>query len=312
MLRRIILPGIGYLMLALILSPVQLTLAQTRIFFEDFESSGDAWKEKMRPGGAAFLSQYIARVNTNCRNGGWCIRGNAMNGRTDPVTGLAGSGMHPLQPRFGTNSSPTPDGIFLRYWRRLDHSFWASPSDHGKAEYLLDAAYAHSAFYTRQAWSATNFFLGDNGAAWINPSGSVWYTGSGRLNNSGTGVAYLQGPSVYSPTTGAADGQWHKYEFYVDYTSSPHTLRMWVDGTALTAYGLSLGHFSDRIPVHPAFRYSGSWLMYVGSDGTAGSTDGEGYACGYQFDDFEAWDGLPPGFGADSMPPAAPSNLRPN
>ncbi len=278
--------------------------AATRIFFEDFEGSNDSWKTNMRPGDPSFLDDYVARVSNNPHSGNWSVRGNAMNGRVDPITNLMGNGMHTLEPRFGTNTHPTPNGLFIRYWRRLDHAYWAQPSDHGKGEFIIDQQFAQRAFYTRNAWSANNFFLGDNGAAWTNPTGSEWYNGDGRLNRYGTGVAYLQGPSTFSPTMGAADGQWHKYEFYFDYIN--HTLQMWVDGVAITAYGSSVGYFTDRIPIHPSFRCVGLWLLYVGTDGTEGSTDGQGYACGYQYDDLEAWDGLPPDFGADLGAPGQP------
>ncbi len=69
---------------------------------------------------------------------------------------------------------------------------------------------------------------------------------------------------------------------------------MWVDDVLLTGRGASIGFVNDgKVLLDDNFILRGLQLLYVDNAQVSTSTNGDGFAVGYQFDDIEVWDGLP-------------------
>ncbi|NTW27309.1 MAG: hypothetical protein HGA36_03225 [Candidatus Moranbacteria bacterium] len=257
----------------------------------DFEAAG--WETSFRSGA---WQGKIARVNNTCHGGDYCLRGNLMLNKLDPITGLLGVSNPQLEYVGNNISSQTPNEIFISYWRRFDGATWQGTMvGHGKGEYLTDDIKSTTAYYTRMAWGPNDSSFVGNGA-WP----QSWDT-----ENWGYIQAYLGNPLA---DPGGSDGQWHKFDIYVNYIE--HYVSFWIDGYKLLARGTTASYiFDGKVPVYPDFHLRGLQLLYVDQAEVNQSIDGTGYACGYQFDDIQVWDGMPT---ADVIAPSAPTGLGVN
>lgn len=108
----------------------------------------------------------------------------------------------------------------------------------------------------------------------------------------------------YMTCTGQADGNWHRYEFYIKFSTGTH--KFWYDRPA--------GNYTDGAYLKNSVNYgSGVWDNHVNLI-TIGSIDGEQASTFTRFfDDVEVWDGMPDGSTtpplADTTPPARPSGV---
>ena len=248
------------------------------IYCLDFESAG--WESAFRSGA---WSGKVDRVKNSPHSGSYCLRGNLKEGNNDPITGLPGEN-NPQLEFVGNNISPkTPKQIFIRYCRRLDQSNWSGTMNgHGKGEFITDDENSVRAYYTGLAWNSNDYCIASNGA----------YSQDEDRANWGYIKGYLAGPNP-----GGAGGVWHKFEIYADYRNPANQyLKMWVYGVLLTARpgSAAVGKIVDgKIKVDRSFHMRGLQLLYVASTQVNKSTNGKGFACGYQFDDIEVWDGMP-------------------
>ncbi len=243
------------------------------IYRIDFESDG--WESKF----AGEWRNYSKRVTTNPHGGQYSLRGNLMEGRIDPITGLPGNNSPKLDIVI---SDKTPHGVFIRYWRRFDDANWSgSESGHGKNDYLVDDTVGTGAYFTAMRWETGLFKVQGNGG----------YPQEWDQKHWGGLYAALKSPEP-SAYRGNADGQWHKFEFYINYDE--HFMQVWVDGQRLEATGNSVGYIMDgKVPLYPDFHLSALGFLYVHEAQVENSSDRTGYACGWQIDDIEVWDGLP-------------------
>lgn len=272
--------------LAMALLLPQAVAAATLVCSEDFESTG--WESNFRSGA---WSGKVARVDTLAHGGTWALRGNLMEaGGNDPITGLPGEGNPVME--FACFTGDTPDTVYISFWMRLDGATWSGPtSGMGKTMYITDDNVSTTAYYFTADHVPNAARLSDNGAwqAWC-------------FTNWGYPRAYLGQPEV---DPGGPDNQWHQYELMADYINND--IRFWIDGVQLDARGSRAHYYLDGIvPIHPDFHMRGLQLLYVANAQVSTSSDGTGYACGYMFDDFEVWDGMPSGGGS---PP--PGNITP-
>lgn len=89
-------------------------------------------------------------------------------------------------------------------------------------------------------------------------------------------------------------GRWRRFEYFIDYDE--RYFMVWIDGHLVA----DDERFVDgRIPYGPEreFHWKGFQLFYASTgDGRdyADCVDGEGVCGGWQIDDLEVWDGLPP------------------
>jgi len=270
---------------------------QDLIYSEDFE--GTDYQDSFR--GA--LWSYVTRSDTLAHGGDYCLRGNLMDSATDPITGLPGNNNPLLE--FDANGAieATADSgsVFVRYYRRFDDCTWDGTAEgKGKGEYFTDATIGTGGFYSSMMYSPgdgyPNFTFSANNSTWIDWSVINWGSTKSYLNN-------LEWSGVDQ-----ADGQWHKFEFFFDYEND--TFEAWMDDVRLDPVGAYTAYYPDgKIPLHPDFVLRGLQFLYVADSQVSASTDGSGYAVGYQFDDIEVWDAIPSGDTGGSESITAPTNL---
>ncbi len=260
-----------------LVSPVNVFSASL-IHKLDFESDG--WQDSFRAGA---WDGKVARVSVKPRGGSYSLRGNFMEARgNDPITGLPGENNLQLEYVGNGISAQTPSEIFIRYWRKLDHSTWDGPiSNRRKSEFITDDVTGTSAYYTRLALTERDLKIYGNGAYPQSENSADW------------GALYARLSGV---DPGGTDGLWHQFAFYIDYRDPTNKyMKMWVDGVLLTAVDESVGYVVDgRVKLNDSFHARGIQFFYIDNGEVSESTDGDGYAAGWQLDDIEVWDGLPP------------------
>jgi hypothetical protein len=266
-------------LLLLFLALPNYAISASRVYYLDFESSD--WSDDFRSG--AWIGK-VDRSTSNPHGGSYALRGNLLEGQNDPITGLAGESNPQLEWDgsgivSSTASQASGGEVYISYWRRIDASNWGPCSGEcGKGEYITDVDVETSAWYTNHynSQSQTNVLtISDNG---------TWF--SWAVSNWGYQRAYLTNPTFY------IDGQWHKIAYYINYDED--YMQMWVDGVLCEARSTSAGYFTTQIPIPTDFTMRGLQFFYVDNAQVSSSTDnGTEYACGYQFDDIEVWDGMP-------------------
>ena len=248
--------------------------AASLIHTQDFEDTD--WADDFSSG-----TSNVARVTNHPHGGSYCIRGNLWASvSSDPIAGVAGQGNTQLEYREGISSALSSTGkVFVRYWRRFDNATW-SPGDvngyYGKSEYICDTSVGTSAFYTRMQ-SGTNMSAISSNGAYDSFCTTDWGGLKGYITNSQS----------------FTDGQWHYHDIYFD--SATDTIRLWIDGVEQEGRGSTTSYFTSPIPVPSTFTLRGLQLLYASSSQLASSSNGGTgeYACGYQFDDIQVWDGIP-------------------
>lgn len=299
--------------------------------FED--ASSTKWLEQVM--GASTADDYLAVTTSNPKNGSKSLRGNLLNTvAADPITGLPGhsgwllfriSGGDTTGGRsvMATRSSATGK-LFVSFWMRYDTAEWRNSEGAlvsttgvgghpGKQWFISDEDWGTNLGYSERMWTNTGFTFKPNSSTCSYPYPSpTWGTEHwGNFRNATMGNAAI----TFDPTYGAADGVWHKYEYFFDYTAG--TLEVWIDGYKLYPIGDSAGVIpaSGEIPIPkkgdgwpPCAGCTGSpdcesrdmiinyWYMQYLSTLTqiSGSLDrGSGYACGVQYDDILIYDHLP-------------------
>lgn len=117
----------------------------------------------------------------------------------------------------------------------------------------------------------------------------------GYNNNAYLGSAYLTLPNQ-------ADGNWHRYEFYIRFSTGTH--KFW--------YDRPMGNFTDGAYLKNSVNYgSGVWDNHINII-TFGSIDGEQPSTFTRFfDDVEVWDGMPDSEAINDTIPPYVSSLSP-
>lgn len=220
-----------------------------------------------------------ARVTNVPDTGTYCVRGNFIGGKSDPIAGITGSGLtiNAIVPNLRAN---TPNECVVRYRFRVDPANYAA--DVGGLNYIKSAYFSDvsSSSDTSDAfWPAIS-----------HQSGFFRYIGrnSGWLN--GTLTGWPAGNVYFSGSHGAAvntfDGAYHTFEIRFNYNT--RTFRMYVDD--LPIYGAV--YFTDgNFNMGSAFHLDRVRIFYASSIDVRQSTDGPGIAGGWQIDNFEVYDG---------------------
>ncbi len=242
------------------------------ILFEGFEEGG--WENSFRSG-----TENVDLTTNAPHSGQHALRGNLMQDRVDEINGVIGEGNPQLEFDGNNLSTQTPNEVFIRLWMRLDHSTWL-PLLGGKTFYITDDHFGTASYYFSSDMDSNEGSLSDNGA-WFDWCVENWgYQKAYLINEENDPV----GP----------DGLWHKIEVYANYVHD--YIVFWVDGNQLVGHGSRLNFYPDgKIPLHPDFHLRGLQFLYVHDQNLVDSIDLTGYAGGYQFDDIEVWNGLPPG-----------------
>lgn len=262
--------------------------------FEDNNWQGDftgyeVWKDKLKA------------VTNNPKSGERSLRGNQLPDVTDPITNTKGMGNYLLDWRGKGRDLETkaPDELYFSYWVRHDdynHVLEDDGSGEGKLMYIVDEKYNVGAMYLNNqlAHSSTLKLRYSNGN----------YNDAWAYKNWGYGYAVLSNPNV----VGGTRGKWRKFEYYINYKE--HYIKIWVDGHIM----------KDKKHDDPAFPFLttdgktyydteldlktiGFQFFWTRVTNINTSTDREGYAAGWQIDDLQVWDGMPP---VNPEPPVEP------
>jgi len=258
---------------------VPAAIGATRVAYQGFEAPG--WEGEFT--GQSRWGNHVKRVSNAPRSGSYCLRGNQNNNRVDPITGLQGITNALLDWRGAGHDidTQTPNEMYFSYWFRHDDYTWAGDGAGGKLFYFIDVNYNTRAMYVGQQ-------LAINGLTVTYSNGDYDDSWARDEANWGYAALWLNHPNVSPSTTGT----WRHFEYYINYND--HYFMIWVDGNLLTP---SNGKYPDgKIAYDPNLNihWKGIQFFYTGQAQVDQSSDGTGYYNGWQLDDLEVWDGMPP------------------
>lgn len=310
---RILIPTV-MLLIFTVLIPASESVALTRLYFQDFEGTGDTWKADFQSGAWTVPEpDLIKKVTNNPHSGSYSIRGNFNANITDPITGVAGTTGSGLL-HFGLNSSlanilktQTPNEVYITYWFIFDDCKWNGTifnrdpvtGVQGKFAYLKFNNEPYIAFFpTMMGGPHGETSLGAN----MGPSGGEVEVRWMAFFNEYWGTIASQTFRTESPY--GTDGLWHRVEWHIRYGSPYSVMRMWIDGRLAILNEPSKPQTlrEGNIPLPPDFHVEGINFWQVDQNSISLSEDRTGYCNGWQIDDIEIWDGFP-------KRPSLPSNL---
>jgi hypothetical protein len=260
----------------------------TLLYSQDFESAG--WEGDFT--GASAWEDHITTTTSNPHSGTTCLRGNQLPGVTDGITGLTGLANTELDWRGsgGNIAGLTPNACCLKYWFRHDdytHDLDDDGTGDGKQVFFVDDTHGTQAMYLN--WQGINpgsiKLVYSNGA----------YSDAWASTNWGYTSLFLSSASVDIQT----DGTWHELTYYINYDDK--YVQVWIDGHImkhagkhgeagyegiLTADGKS--YYESSLTL----KTEGFQFWWVRQGNIDESTDGTGYAAGWQIDDLRVYDGL--------------------
>lgn len=263
------------------------------LYRQDFESDG--WQDEFT--GRDTWEGSVAVVTHEPHGGVRSLRGNQFASVVDPITGLPGRG-NPLLDWRGAGHDIhelTPHQMYLSYWFRHDDYTFDGEGE-GKLLYFVDAngcgvqeMYLGGQLHQRAL--AIAYQNGCAGNEWAYCFGDTCDAcrADGTCDNWGYSALWLQHPEAPP-----GDGAWRHLEYFVDYDA--RYFQFWIDGHVMAD---DERYTDGRIAYGPerTFHWQGIQFFYASTgDGRdlAGCVDGEGTCGGWQLDDLEVWDGLPP------------------
>jgi hypothetical protein len=297
-----------FLLIVLFSTPL---LAADLLYTLDFETQGDDWVDDFRYG--AWNYGGVLHVDTttavSAHHGSVSIRGNLWEGRPgdqgpsgygiDPITGLENLPNPQLEWAPSVISDTADSGqVYVEFAMKLDDGTWGGPDGCcGKSFYITDVNVGVAAFYF-------SFVYGTGDASFS--YNSAW--GDWIYDNWGYGKCYLQWPGE---TYGGPDGNWYVFGVLADYENE--IINVYVNGDKLIGTGWRApiyGYENGDIPMPPDFQMRGLQILYIWDSMLDYATDGDGYAAGYQCDDFKVYDYLPDYEPPPPTPPSGPGVNR--
>jgi len=252
------------------------------LYSQNFESAG--WESDFT--GSATWGDHLAVVTNNPHSGTKSLRGNQIDTVTDGITGLAGESNPTLDWRGsgGNISGLTPNECWFEYWFRHDdynEDLVDDGSGEGKLLFFVDDTYNTQAMYI-------NNQLVNSGTLRLKYSNGG-YDDSWASTNWGYTSLYLSNAGV----SGGANGDWVKFAYYINYDDS--YIEIYVNGLLMKSN--QAGNFAG-IPTNGRIYFDatqglhtkGFQFFWARSANIDGSTDGTGYAAGWQIDDLAVYD----------------------
>ncbi len=244
---------------------------------------------------------YAARVTQAPHRGARSLRGNLKPGLQDPVAHVVGNPDPDLEYDAEGALAEMNGDIFLRYWWRWDGCRWnGTELGCGVTTALVDVTTGEPALSLVMGYLTPPGRGGPTGGELeirLAPVLQAW-----GIQNWGDTVARLG--SAGDPTLLPVDNDWHEVEILL--SRSDGLLTVWVDSRRLTARPGdpdAAVHYPDgRVPLPVSFKWGAVRFASASATQVSLSTDGTGYAVGWQLDDIELFSG----YQADPGQPGQP------
>lgn len=219
------------------------------------------------------------------------VRGNFNPNVVDPITKLTGSPFVQLKLNFKDIPSlrdwyPKTESIYVSWWFKLDKCFWQGPNFENDDPLRTAGKFA---FLRMNEDPATSYYFTMNGG--VNGAGAL---SANSWNN--LWEEWYGRPSLWlSNGKGwGSDGKWHKLSFFIGRKDNGNKYLMWwIDDELMK---------SDRFDAEGKHRVYDEFVLdsiqfwHSSSRDTSDSKemDGPGICNGWQIDDVQVWDGIPP------------------
>ncbi len=272
--------------------------AQTMLYQQGFETPL-AQNPELESGsrtldGVTYPTQAI--VSHMPREGSKSLRGNFNRNYVDPITGLRGHEFTNMIVDFKKvpklkNWYATTDQIYVSWWFKLDQVKWRGTDFNSSDPIMVSGKFAYLLMNKNPA---TSYYFTMNGGA----------TGQGTVSTNDSGWMQqwqnlYSRPSLSSLRSGksfGADGQWHKLGFYIyKNEAGERRLKWWMDDQLMTRDIFENGSGDYRISDDFVMDGIQFWHTATGNLGLSTSVGApDQYLNGWQIDDLQVWDGIPP------------------
>ena len=255
------------------------------LYSQNFESAG--WESEFT--GSAAWSDNVAVVTNDPHSGTKSLRGNQISAVTDGITGLTGIASTLLDWRGsgGNIAGLTPNECQFDYWFRHDdynHVLVDDGTGEGKLLWFVDNTHGTEAMFI------SNQLAGTDSLRLVYANGG--YSSQWATDNWGYSELYISNAGVSSSTTGT----WQKFTYYINYDEKyvqiyVNDLIMKSSNHGDPAYAGILTA-DGRSYYDPALtlKTKGFQFFWTRESNIDGSTDGTGYAAGWQIDDLAVYD----------------------
>lgn len=249
--------------------PIPADPGAKRVYYEGYE---DGACDRVQPGSSAAVVSREQGVDVYA--GRFCLRGNYDPRTTDPITRKKAASKGAGMKNISLSGAGIKDRFYTSYWWRLDpgNEFASDPPGFGGQKH---------AYITGSAVPWMNKVNCVVGQAW---GPKHWWI----VNNSPDPKSLPYHGETYNVTPEHAKlGVWHHIEFYLRLNSAPRER----DGVALLKIDGKLYIDMRDVPfihtVAQTWENMGLPSMFGGAYAPKGSF-------GWQLDELEIWDGLPP------------------
>ena len=254
--------------------PIKPNPKAKRVFYENYE---DGTCKRIREGSSAAV--VGAKDGADVIAGKYCLRGNFNPHTTDPITGKKGKSKGAGLRWISFTDTGMKDAMYVSFLWRLDaeNSFAPERGGRGGAPSYKMAYIVGNA---RPWMENVNYCLIQSGNA------SVW-----RLpNNSPNGAKAVRSRAAGKVGPEAAkQGVWHRVEFFLKLESTPGAR----DGVAVIKVDRKVCIDKRDVP----YLWNGGKVQTWGMMSLPcmfGGAQGPKTSFGWQLDELEIWDGLPP------------------
>ncbi|MBW2527124.1 MAG: hypothetical protein JRI23_23280 [Deltaproteobacteria bacterium] len=250
--------------------PIELDTGATLVYLEDYEQG--SCDRIQSDSSAAVVS---AADGADVFAGTYCLRGNFDPDTVDPITGRQGVSRYAGLSDIGLSSVGLTDRMYVSYRWRLDADVQFVPESGNfggqKHAYITGSA---------SPWAEkVNYVVGQ---AW---GPDHWWV----VNNSPNSLAISYQDNANVDSAAAALGTWHRVEFYLRLESSPGA----ADGIAILKIDEALAIDARDVPYLWPGAADQTWGGMALPSMFGGGVD-PAASFGWQLDELEIWDGLPP------------------
>lgn len=250
--------------------PIDFDASAHLVYLEDYEQG--TCDRIQSDSSAAVVS---AADGADVFAGTYCLRGNFDPDTVDPITGKQGASRYAGLSDIGLSGAGLTDRMFVSYRWRLDSDVEFVPESGSfggqKHAYITGSA---------SPWAEkVNYVVGQ---AW---GPDHWWV----VNNSPNSLATSYQQNANVDAAAAALGAWHRIEFYLQLESSPGV----ADGIAILKIDETLAIDARDVPYLWPDAAIQTWGGMALPSMFGGGVD-PAASFGWQLDELEIWDGLPP------------------
>jgi hypothetical protein len=287
-----------YFLLAVLLL-CGVSFSSSRIYYQNFDDTTKVesfWLERNPSAKRVVGASDGAIIKT-----GNCLRGNWFINYTDPITKLTtdtGEYCHFTLYDLYLDDKGISDSVYVDYWAFIDSN--------AQKRSGIKWVWLQGHHGTTWTW---NYYINppdDWDRWWISPNNDQSFDGGydhDTLLSQIAGITSLMQQAGQTDVNKWFQGRWHHFQFYIKQntpaSAANGVLKFWIDDVLI----LNSSDFRWRINDNDSIYFFSTPHMYGGGSPPPSSF-------GWQLDEMQVWNGMPPAAAANLVPSALPTPVR--